>query len=154
MPTQTITPPTTNQTPPADDLFDAVFDQSLNFRIELPFEKAQAFIRRIDRYNEFDASLVLDALERIDGLMPRMQYGPGNPNNGGRDYKISVGREGSPVIYLERWECFDKPRLDTATMKSICRELELIARADDSHYHIDEFSLLPGRKIEFRFWWD
>ena len=154
MPTQTITAPNINQTPPANDIFDAVFEKSLNFRIELPFEEAQEFIRRIDRYNEFDASLVLDGLQRIDGLLPRMQYSPGNPNNGRRDYKISVGREGSPVIYLDRWEVFDKPELDSATMKAICREMELIALADESHYHIDQFTRVPGRKIEFRFWWD
>jgi len=154
MPTQTITPSVTHQISPADAIFDAVFERSGNFRIELPFEQAQAFIRRIDQYNEFSAHQVLDALDRIDGLIPRKQYGPGNPNNGRRDYMISVGREGSPVIYLERLEYFDKPRLDNATMKAICREMELIASADVSHYFIEDSSFRHGRKIKFRFWWD
>jgi hypothetical protein len=154
MPTQTITPSAAHQIPPTDAIFDAVFERSLNFRIELPFEQAQAFIGRIDQYNEFNAPRVLEALDRIDGLIPRKQYGPGNPNNGQRDYTISIGREGSPVIYLERLEFFDKPELDNATMKAICREMELMASADESHYRIRDLSCGPGRKIEFRFWWD
>lgn len=165
MPTHSITPPaidTTHIVPPsgagniapADAIFDAVFDRSLNFRIELPYETALSFVRRIDQYNEFHWPTVMDALKRIDGLIPRRRYQEANPNNGKRDYTISVGREGSPVIYLERLEFFDKPQLDTATMKAICREMELIASADESHYHVENFSFGPGRKIEFRFWWD
>ena len=154
MPTQTITPSAAHQIPPADAIFDAVFERSGNFRIELPFEQAQTFIRRIDQYNEFNAPQVLDALDRIDGLIPRKQYGPGNPNNGQRDYRISVGREGSPVIYLERFEFFDTPWLDTATMNAICLEMELTASADESHHHIEDSIFLKGRKVEFRFWWD
>jgi hypothetical protein len=165
MPTHAITPsaPDTTQIAPpsgggtiapADTIFDAVFDRSRNFRIELPYDTALAFIRAIDQYNEFHWTTVTDALERIDGLIPRRRYQQGNPNNGKRDYRISVGREGSPVIYLERYEFFDTPRLDTASMKAICREMELIASADDSTYHIEDTALLQGRKIQFRFWWD
>lgn len=165
MPTNAITPPAPDATSigphsgrsdiaPADAIYEAVFDRSLNFRIELPYETALSFIRRIDQYNEFHWTRVTEALKRIDGLIPRHRYPDGNPNNGKRDYSISVGREGSPVIYLDRLEFFDKPRLDAATMKAICREMELIASADESHYHIDDSSFGFGRRIEFRFWWD
>ena len=77
-----------------------------------------------------------------------------NPNNGNRDYRISVGREGSPVIYLERLEFNGKPKLDDATMKAVCREMELSARADEADYRVVPLVFGPGRKIEFRFWWD
>jgi len=165
MPTHSSTPPVTDTTAvalqrssntisTADAIYEAIFDRSFNFRIQLPYETALSFIRRIDHYNEFNWSTVTDALERIDGLIPRSQYKQGNPNNGKRDYKISVGREGSPVIYLERLEFFNTSWLDTPTMKAICREMELIASADESHYHIEDSVFLPGRKVEFRFWWD
>ena len=154
MPTQVITPPATHQISTADGIFGVVFDQSHNFRIELNHEQALAFIRRIDRYNEFEAGAVIDALERADRLIPRMKLGPGHPNNGSRDYRISVGRERSPVIYLERLEFNGKPKLDDATMKAICQEMELSARADEADYRVVPLVFCAGRKIEFRFWWD
>jgi hypothetical protein len=117
------------------------------------FEDAVDFIRRIDQYNDFEAGAVIDALEAIDQLIPKSWYGPSNPNNGQRTYRISIGREGSPVIYLERMEHgFSKP-LAEETMKTICSEMELWARADEA-----DFEVLPlsssGRVIRFRFWWD
>jgi len=164
MPSNAITPPAADATQiaspsrggtiaPADAIFEAVFDRSLNFRIELPYDTALSFIRRIDQYNEFHWSTVTETLERIDGLTPRSRYDEGNPNNGKRDYTISVGREGSPVIYLERLEFFGKERLDDATIRAICREMELSAKADESHFRIVPFTFSKGRNIEIRFWW-
>jgi hypothetical protein len=136
-------------------MFDAVFDQSLNFRIELPYDTAIAFIRRIGTYNNFEAGRVIDALERTDQLIPRINHGPGNPNNGNRDYKISIGREGSPVIYLERFEYATKAPLAEKAMKDICEEMKIWAEADEADYEVDEFTFRgPSRKITFRFWWD
>ena len=136
----------------ADEVFDGVFERSLHFRIELPYETALGFIRRIDQYNEFEAGAVIDALERIDHLIPRASYGEGNPNNGQHTYDISIGREGSPVIYLERIEFSFCIPLEEVTMKTICREMELIGRADEADYEVQNFA--GGRKIVFRFWWD
>jgi hypothetical protein len=154
MPTEAITAPAQQQIQPVTDLYDAVFERSANFRIELPFEQAASFIRRVDEYNDFSAPIVLEALEHIDRLMPRKYCGPGNPNNGHRDYSISVGREGSPVIYLTRLEFFESPELEDATMKAICREMGVFGQADEADYHVDEFAFARGRRISFRFWWD
>ncbi len=84
--------------------FDGVFDNSLNFRIELPWEAALEFIRYVGRYNGFQPHRVIAALERVDELIPRKDYGANNPNTGQRSFQISVGREGSPVVYLDRYE--------------------------------------------------
>jgi hypothetical protein len=155
VPTQVITSPAEHQIPPADAIFDAVFERSLQFRIELPYDTAIGFIRRIDTYNEFEAGRVIDALERADQLIPRMNYGPGNPNNGNRDYKISVGREGSPVIYLERFEYGTKAPIAEKSMKDICEEMKIWAEADEADYEVHEYTFCgPSRKITFRFWWD
>lgn len=161
MPTQTITPPAKNKLfhthnlSAADEIFDAVFPRSHNFRIELPYVDAIGFIHRIDSYNEFEAPAVIQALEQVDKFMPRMSYDPGNPNNGRRDYRISVGREGSPVIYLERFEFSAKTQMSESEMKSICLEMEVIGRADEARYEVEEFSFCGlSRKITFRFWWD
>ena len=155
MPTQVTTAPAQHQIPPADAIFDAVFDRSLDFRIELPYDTAVGFLRRIDKYNEFEAGRVIEALEHIDQLIPRMNGGPGNPNNGNRDYRIAIGREGSPVIYLERREYATKCPIAEKSMKDICEEMKLWASADDATYQVEEFtSFGKTRNITFRFWWD
>src|SRR5438067_1232261 len=73
-------------------VFDAVFEKTLNFRIEMEYDSARQFIERIGQYNEFDPDCVLSALDQIDDLIPRLNYGGVNPNNGTRKYKIEVGR--------------------------------------------------------------
>lgn len=151
--TQTITPPAAQKTVQVDELFDSVFEDSSQFRIELDYEAALGFIQRIDRYNEFHAADVIDAIEQIDRVIPRMWYGVGSPYNGERGYTISVGREGSPVIYMNRSELPSDRPLTDHTMKAICREMELIGRADLADFSVRD--LKSGRRrIEFRFWWD
>lgn len=137
----------------ADNIFGAVFDQSLDFRIELPYDVAIRFIERIEQYNEFEAPTVLDALARIDRLIPRSAFGEGNPNNGSRDYKIEVGREGSPVIYLHRFEWLTQfPRTEDQ-MKAVCLEMQLNGKADEATYEARDCGG-GTRRITFRFWWD
>lgn len=138
----------------ADTIFDAVFEKTLNFSIQMPFEEVCHFLRRIDTYNEFEAENVLDALEYIDRLIPRKFYGHGNPNNGERRYTLSVGREGSPVLYLTLYEwgwTSEKP-LDDHTLETIEQEMELTGKADEASSEV--VSIPSGRKITFRFWWD
>ena len=147
MPTQTITAPAAHQIPPADAIFDAVFERSRNFRVELPYDTAIAFIRRIDTYNAFEAGRVIDALEHADRLIPRI--------NGNRDYRIIVGSEGSPVIYLERTEFATAAPMAEKAMKDICEEMKIWALADEADYEVHDYKFCgPTRKITFRFWWD
>ena len=105
----------------------------------------------IDRYNEFHAPEVIDALGHIDRVIPRKWYEIRSPYNGERDYTISVGREGSPVIYIDRFERPSTRPLTDHAMKTICREMELIRRPDD--FSIHDFRS-GSRRIKFRFWWD
>ena len=79
MPTNAITIGTDRQI--GDRVFDGVFQHSLDFRVELPYEAARQFLRRIDRYNDYRAAPVLDALDAVDNILPKTHYGPGNPNN-------------------------------------------------------------------------
>jgi hypothetical protein len=136
-----------------DAIFDAVFEHALHFRIEMHYEDARQFLRRIDRYNDFEAETVLEALDRIDQLIPRKFYNEGNPNNGERSYTLTVGREGSPVIYLERYEWDHDIPLSDETLSSVCREMELSALADEADYEVMR-TIGTNRKITFRFWWD
>ena len=145
--------PEQTQSPIGDAMFESVFDHSLGFRITMDHEAACQFLRRIDRYNDFQAESVIDALERIDRLIPRSQYGDGNPNTGKRRYSLSVGREGSPVLYLEFYEWNSNEQLSDETLQIICREMELTGRADEADYEAHPTGF-GGRKVTFRFWWD
>ena len=154
MPTQIITPPAERKI--GEDIFHAVFPNSFDFRIRLPYSDAIDFIQLIGAYNNFEPGYVIDSLERIDRIIPRSYHGESNPNNGHRVYEVSVGRVGSPVIYLEWYEfsvCGDQSHwLSEQAMKSICLDMEISGRADDAYYRVSETP--TGRKITFRFWWD
>ena len=161
MPIQTITAPVpaqiaaARQLAAADDIFEAVFDQSSYFRIDLPWEQALQFLRRIDKYNEFEAERVIEALEHVDQAIPRKDCGEGHPNNGQRDFSIAIGRKGSPVIHVERREDALSVPMEESAMKAACQAVKLIGRADEAFYDIDEYRLSgPSRKITFCFWWD
>lgn len=138
----------------ADAIFDAVFERSLHFEIELEFDAIRAFIRRINQYNDFHWAHVLDALDDVDRLIPRRHYGPENPRNGERDYTLRIGRDGSPVLYLDRLEVGHKVPLTDNSIKAICEEMQLIGKADEADALIEPLSFAQGRNITFRFWWD
>ncbi len=140
--------PTTGQ-----DIFDAVFEHTLHFRIEMDYDVLCQFVRRIGQYNDFRAETVLDALDRIDQRIPRTFYGEGNPNSGQRSYTVSIGREGSPVLYLDRYEWNHDDRLSDEQIQFICREMQVNGRADEADYEVTP-TLGGHRKVSFRFWWD
>lgn len=152
-----ITPPALRANPVADQMFDAVFERSSDFHIKIDFDTAIGFLQRIGSWNEFEPAVVIEELENIDRRIPRAFYGDGSPHNGERAYTISVGRNGSPFILLERYE-FDSSaasRLSDSDMRVICEIMEFIAKADEAHVEVHELSPgLSGRKITFRFWWD
>jgi hypothetical protein len=150
--TPTSAPSVAPQITAADKMFDAVFERALDFRITMDYDAARRFIERIDQYNDFDHHEVLQALDEIDRLIPRQFYGEGNPNNGRRKYEITVGREGSPVVYLD-WHEFSGPRIADETLKAICDEMTVIGHADEADFDVED-TILGGRKITFRFWWD
>lgn len=152
MPTQSITIGNAAQAA-ADQVFDGVFERSLNFAVELEFEQARHFIRRINQYNDFHFARVLDALDAIDRLIPRYRYGAENPNDGRRNYRLKVGREGSPVLYLERHEWGNDERLTDDGMAMIRNAMHTIALADEADVDVEPFDV-DGRRIVFRFWWD
>src|SRR5262249_27694858 len=84
------------------------------------FETAIAFIERIGPWNDFEPDVVVEELRNVDGRIPRTFYFEGSPHNGLRNYTISVGREGSPVILLERYEF-----AETATQSKKCSVIGL-----------------------------
>lgn len=147
----------------AETIFNAVWDNTLDFQVELDWDVAMAFIDLIERYNDFESTKVKHALELIDLSIKRNEYGPingmPNPNHGRRDIRIKVGRERSPVIYIERYELL---RMGTPThpltsekieyIKSVMQEVGI---ADEADCEIQDYtSQGMGIRYKFRFWWD
>jgi hypothetical protein len=93
----------------------------LNFRVGFDdHEAAYEALRAIDAYNAFSAERVIAALRAA---------------NLDRYSRISVGREGSPVVYLNVWGDVDMPSIE-----HLLRE----AAADEVDF--------DGREV--RAWWD
>jgi hypothetical protein len=155
MPIQTITPPATRKL--GEDVFQATFPHSFNFRIELPFPDAMDFIRQIGPYNDFHPEAVIQAMNAVDRIIPRTQYPTDDPCNGERNYRLSVGREESPVIYIDRSELPIQRQavapLSDADIRAICRAMEFLGRADEAYPKVYDFGN-GYRSIQFRFWWD
>lgn len=148
----------------ADVIFDAVWDRSGHHKIELEWDTAFAFIERINAYNDFDFAKVLHALEMVDQIIPRMSYealvdGKKNPNDGRRDLRIYVGREGSPVIYIEKYELhrMDNPKVPMTPemIEKIKTIMTGVAVADEADCEIEDYTKAGmGKRFTFRFWWD
>lgn len=148
----------------ADIMFDAVWKRSGHHRLELDWDIARAFIERIAAYNDFDAKNVLHALDLVDQIIPRMHYdalvdGQVNPNNGRRAFRISVGREGSPVIYIDLYELhrFDSPKypMTPEMVEKIKTIMTSVGVADESDCTVEDLTAHNmGKSYEFRFWWD
>lgn len=133
-------------------LYEAMYDRFQNFRVQLPWDAALEFIRRIDRHNAFETSVVIEMLECIDRMIPRTAPTATHPR-GQRTFRLYVGREPSPVIYLERFEYQRAQRLSLETIQYIAYQTGAWGRADHSTYKIEDFACSRARRIEFRFFW-
>lgn len=89
-------------------------------------------INTIDSYNEFDAYTIRNAARKY--LDINQFYGDKNPNNGNSLFKFTIGREGSPVLYIAYNECF-------ATKVITKRDGALVSWAD---YNGEDFKLNMG----------
>lgn len=72
----------------------------VDFHIELPFDHALAAIEKIGGYNNFVPAKVCAALREIDALFRRKPRFIGDTQVS-RLFSVAIGREGSPVIYLD-----------------------------------------------------
>ena len=137
----------------------AVFEGTMNMRVEVPYDEANAFFTLLRSYNDMEAGKVHRFLAEIDRIIPKAKYPDGggrpNPNNGNRTYKISVGRESSPVLYIKRYIHSHNEPLSEEQIRLI-KQAARDAKADEIDYKIEDTGT-PGfiaRIEEFRFWWD
>jgi len=115
-------------------------------------------IRLINSYNDFDASLI--AKKCLWDLGLTKYYNENNPNNGSSFFKFEIGRESSPVFYVEYNPTWDKKVIkDTEgamiyweeyTAEDFKHNMECLKTAIKA----DEFSIEEGYSLKARFWFD
>lgn len=144
--------------------YKQLVDLSLQFRVQLPYEEILNVAEAANGYNNFNTSVLREMLKKFDEIIPVQFYNEGNPNNGNRLYRLSIGREGSMVIYLNMSGYINCGR-DLEVIKLIQekeKELEMIAynigKADEFSIEVEEtgggVNSIKVTSLEMRIWWD
>lgn len=126
--------------------------RNLNFRVECKnLEDLQQCVKIIDSYNDFNWKTINKALN--EHVSHKVYYNQDNPNNGNDLFTFHIGREGSPVIYIDfnsklRAKYKIDKTLTQEEFKEIIKNLAKDALADE---HSTE-STASG--ITARLWWD
>lgn len=121
--------------------------RNLNFRVECAdLEDLMECVKIIDAYNEFDHDRVNKALGGLAKY--KAFYNEGNQNNGHSLFTFSIGREGSPVMYIAyNGSNFHHKELSLDEHKKV---MEAFGRESLS----DEVNETTEWSHEYRFWWD
>lgn len=138
------------------DFYKTMFELSHNHRMELEYDNALEYIKAIGQYNNFEYYKVVNFLEEMDKLIPRTYYNEGNPNNGKRAYKLSIGRESSPVIYVKLFffsdvRNFSEVKQNWNKIKDLAYTVGL---ADEADMEVEESDVMNCKTIQMRFWYD
>jgi len=144
------------------DFYKKVFDISLDMRIKLSYDEIINVVDVIGGYNEFVYESVKLMMEQIDALIPRAYYNENNPNNGTRAYEMSIGREGSMVIYynLHSYNDIDNKTNIVAKVRAMEKEIKKKAHetglADecDMTCENDDRAFEKFEELGIRIWWD
>lgn len=147
------------------DILKAFFELTLNNQITFDIRTKEEFdftdelkiiLSFCDSYNEYNKWDTLQALKEIDQVLPRAEYKEGNPNNGNRNYSLTVGRESSPVIYITRrtLKDFSEKILTNEQIDRIKKIIRDTAKADEISFNISKCETFGTTTEQFRFWWD
>ena len=129
--------------------------------IELPdVDMARDFWRKFPIYNGMRRFEILHLIDVIEETIPRMQFPGNNPNNGNHIMRISVGNEGSAVMYVKLGKFYTRGR--EPDVQSAWAAIQVAAKAAGAD-EIDDYSE-PGGVSEggfpyegewvYRIWWD
>jgi len=142
-----------NQSTPIDPVFLESLLQvdrwSRQWLVTLEHDQAATFLAAADCYNEFTAEGLGELLAAVDRIIPRLDYGPTNPNTGRRAYRLEVGNENSRVLYVT---VPTKCGLPAGTDAIVLAERLQVAAASAN---ADEFWDTESQDfLRYRIWWD
>lgn len=121
---------------------------SLNYRIEFQPDTAAAFVCCANAHNVTACDLVM-LIDSINAAIPRMQFAPGNSNNGRPHHKFLIGNEYSRVIYVQIAKAYLPVDFDYNALTARLKSLANTAQADESTVEEND-----SDGFTFRFWWD
>lgn len=122
---------------------------SNHYQVEMRPDEAMEFTAALDDYNGFDPDRAVKLIERINDLIPPMQFGSGNPNNDKPHHTFRVGREYSRVMYLDVVKAYMPINHDYAKLAGKLGRLGNDVNADEAGVVEDTDGCFT-----FRFWWD
>jgi hypothetical protein len=128
-----------------------LLEKSLNFRVELNPEETQKLVETMPIYNRMTSKGMSQLIKNINKRMPRMDYGPTNPNTGHTFHTFHVGNENSLVIYVELIGYYIE-KLTPQERQKLCLDIKSYSEKAGA----DEFHITEGDfgKLTFRLWWD
>lgn len=129
--------------------YSKVFELSLDMLIKLPYDEILEAAKGVGGYNEFNPEDLEKMMVMFDEIIPRKYYNQGNPNNGMRAYDLSIGREGSMVLYYSIYDIHSEAVNTVKEKEARLKDIALgIGKADE--FNIEE----EGNWTKIRIWWD
>jgi hypothetical protein len=124
---------------------------SIHYTVEFSPAEALFFVSRADAYNDFSKQDLTRFIERVNEIIPRMNYGGINPNNGNPFHKFDIGNEGSRVIYVK----IVKGYLREHTAQQWAAMISSL-QSNGKRAHADEIHVVENADgfIKLRFCWD
>ncbi len=126
--------------------FIGAIENSLKIKIEMKWDQAQEVLEHIDGYNSFTGQLAKDILQAADKTLPK------HPDRRDRTFDVSLGREGSMVMYVTRRFFTESDVTPDEDINTLTRYAKDHGLADEAHYEIKGYG--PYFEETFRFWWD
>lgn len=130
----------------------ALFIDRLSQQYQIQFTPAEAreFVAQADDYNKFEKADLVRLVEKINEMIPPMDFGSTNPNTGRPHHRFIIGNECSRVIYVEVYKGY----LSWKPTRYLLLAEQLHAASQSAH--ADEAGLTQDdmNTFRFRFWWD
>lgn len=124
---------------------------SHDYLVKFDAEQAIEFLFAARSINNAMGNDLAAMVGEINRLIPPMDFGPGNPNNGGAHHEFKIGAEGSRVVYLHILKTYlpDWTKRDYAKLTASLARLGARHEADEAWPTAND-----DAEYVFRFWWD
>lgn len=127
----------------------ALDEAALNWSVTVRPDEAAELAAALREYNEATPERLGAIIASVDALIPRKDYGNGNPNTGGMHHEYRIGREYSRVLYVQIVRTYLPEGFDVATLAARIKQVAKGHRADEAWVTKD-----TPHDFEFRIWFD
>ena len=122
---------------------------SIQHQVQMDADEALAFANRAlpSGLGQLD---FVRLIEKINALIPRMDFGPNNLSTGRTFHKFRIGLEYSRVVYVIVPKNYAKDLTPNDWMQVCAKMRSLATKAKANEYKVD----IDPASLEFRLWWD